>query len=99
MTTYKIPVIGGDGIGPEIVREGRKVLDAVSEVDLFEIEWIDFPHGADHYLNLRPIKLYEGVETPLKNKTPSAINFTVVRENTEDFYIGLGARVKKGKTR
>ncbi|HEY4699442.1 MAG TPA: isocitrate/isopropylmalate family dehydrogenase [Nitrososphaerales archaeon] len=150
MTTYKIPVIGGDGIGPEIVREGRKVLDAVSEVDSFEIEWIDFPHGADHYLatgelisedtlkelkkykaiflgalgdpriepgvlelgillrlrfymdqyvNLRPIKLYEGVETPLKNKTPSDINFTVVRENTEDFYVGLGARVKKGKTR
>ncbi len=150
MVTYRVPVMGGDGIGPEIVREGMKVIEAVSEVDSFEVEWIQYPHGADHYLatgelvsedtlkelkkyraiylgalgdprvepgilelgillrirfymdeyvNLRPIKLFEGVETPLKNKTPKDIDFTVVRENTEDFYIGLGSRVPRGRRR
>lgn len=149
LTTYKIPVIPGDGIGAEIIDEGKKVIDAVSEVDSFEVEWIEYPHGADHYLatgeligedtlkdlkkykaiylgalgddrvepgilelgillrirfymdqyvNLRPIKLYEGVETPIKNKTAKDINFTVVRENTEDFYVGLGSKVGIGKS-
>jgi len=147
---YKIPVMAGDGIGPEIVEEGKKVVDAVSEVENFEVEWIHFPHGADHYLstgellsedtlkelakyraiylgalgdprvetgvleagillklrfymdeyvNLRPIQLLEGVETPLRNKGPKDINFKVVRENTEDFYIGLGGRAKKGRSK
>ena len=41
MTTHKIPVIPGDGIGAEIIEEGRKVIDAVSEVDGFEVEWIE----------------------------------------------------------
>lgn len=149
MTTYKIPVIPGDGIGAEIIDAGKKVLDAVSEADSFEIDWIEFPHGADHYLatgeligedtlkelkkykaiylgalgddriepgilelgillrirfymdqyvNLRPVKLYEGINTPIKNKTAKDINFTVIRENTEDFYVGLGAKVGIGKS-
>ncbi|MCL4435632.1 MAG: isocitrate/isopropylmalate dehydrogenase family protein [Thaumarchaeota archaeon] len=149
MAKYRVPVMPGDGIGPEIIAEGRKVIDAVSEVDSFEIDWIDYPHGADHYLatgelisedtlkelrkyksiylgalgdprvepgvlelgillrlrfymdeyvNLRPIKLFDGIDTPIKYKTSKDINFTVVRENTEDFYVGLGARVKKGKS-
>lgn len=149
LTTYKIPVIPGDGIGAEIIDAGRKVLDAVSEVDSFEIDWIEFPHGADHYLatgeligedtlkelskykaiylgalgddriepgvlelgillrirfymdqyvNLRPVKLYEGIETPIKNKTAKDINFTVIRENTEDFYVGLGGKAGMGKS-
>ena len=149
MAKYRVPVMPGDGIGPEIIAEGRKVIDTVSEVDSFEIDWIDYPHGADHYLatdelisedtlkelrkyrsiylgalgdprvepgvlelgillrlrfymdeyvNLRPIKLFDGVDTPIKYKTSKDINFTVVRENTEDFYVGLGARVKKGKS-
>ncbi len=150
MACYKVPVIPGDGIGPEIVREGCKVLDAAGEVFGFDIEWIEYPHGADHYLetgelmsedtlrelsgypciyfgsigddriepgvlekgilltmrfyfdqyiNLRPVKLLEGVWTPLKDKNPSDIDFVVVRENTEDFYIGIGGRSKKGKNR
>lgn len=149
MTQYTIPVIPGDGIGPEIIREGRKVLDAAGERFGFDIEWLEYPHGADHYLktgelisedtlkelsvyraiyfgaigderikpgvlekgillnirfyfdeyvNLRPVKLLEGVWTPLKDKTPKDIDFVVVRENTEDFYIGIGGRAKKGKT-
>ncbi|MEM2933857.1 MAG: isocitrate/isopropylmalate family dehydrogenase [Halobacteria archaeon] len=147
MVKYKIPVIAGDGIGPEVIAEGKKVLDAVSEVMGFEIEWVHYPNGADHYLktgelitqetlqelskykaiylgsigdervkpgilekgilltlrfyfdqyiNLRPVKLLEGVETPLKSKTPRDIDFVVVRENTEDFYIGIGGRAKQG---
>ncbi|HJH31823.1 MAG TPA: isocitrate/isopropylmalate dehydrogenase family protein [Methanosarcinaceae archaeon] len=150
MTQYKIPVIPGDGIGPEIIAEGQKVIDAAGEKFGFDVEWTQFPHGADHYLetgelisedslaelakypviylgsigdprvapgvlekgvllaarfyfdqyvNLRPIKLLEGVWTPIKDKTPADIDFTVVRENTEDFYIGIGGRVKKGESK
>ena len=150
MTQYKIPVIPGDGIGPEIIREGCKVLDTAGERFGFDIEWIEYPHGADHYLatgelisedtlkelsqykaiyfgaigderikpgilekgillnirfyfdeyvNLRPVKLLEGVWTPLKDKTSKDIDFVVVRENTEDFYIGIGGRAKKGKNK
>jgi len=150
MTQYKIPVIPGDGIGLEIIREGRKVLEAAGEKFGFDIDWIEFPQGADHfletgelisedtlkelsaykaiyfgsigddrikpgilekgillnirfyfdeYVNLRPVKLLEGVWTPLKDKTAKDIDFVVVRENTEDFYIGIGGRAKKGKSK
>jgi 3-isopropylmalate dehydrogenase len=50
----------------------------------------------DQYINLRPIKLYEGVETPLKDKGPSDIDFVVVRENTEGLYAGAGGSLKYG---
>ncbi len=153
MRRYKIAVIRGDGIGPEIISEGEKVLEAVSEFEHFELKWIEYPHGAEHYLktgeligedtlkelercdaiyfgsigdprvetgvleqgillamrfyfdqyvNLRPVKLLEGVGTPLAGKGPEDIDFSVVRENTEDFYVGIGGRVKgkgKGKKR
>ena len=151
MKRYKIAVIRGDGIGPEIISEGKKVLEAVSEFEKFELEWKEYPHGAEHYLktgeligedtlkelersdaiyfgsigdprvetgvleqgillamrfyfdqyvNLRPVKLLEGVGTPLTGKGPEDIDFSVVRENTEDFYVGIGGRVKgKGKKR
>jgi len=146
---YKIPVIGGDGIGPEIVAEGQKVLEAAADKYNFSLEWIDYSIGAEHYLktgeliseetlkelsgyraiylgaigdprvrpgvlekgvlltmrfyldqyiNLRPVRLLEGVWTPLKDKTPKDIDFVVVRENTEDFYIGIGSRAQKGKS-
>jgi len=147
MKKYKIALIPGDGIGPEIIREGVKVIDAVSEKNGFEIEWIEYPFGAEHYLktkelipedvlkeiskmdaiylgalgdprikpgilekgillnirfyfdeyiNLRPIKLLEGVNCPIKDKKPRDIDFTVIRENTEDFYVGVGGRVREG---
>ena len=150
MTQYKIPVLPGDGIGPEIIAEGRKVIDAAGERFGFDVEWIEYPHGADHYLetgeliseetlkelsgypaiylgsigdpriapgilekgillaarfyfdqyiNLRPIKLLDGVWTPIKDKTSKDIDFVVVRENTEDFYIGIGGRGKKGESK
>ncbi|NLX20666.1 MAG: 3-isopropylmalate dehydrogenase [Phycisphaerae bacterium] len=50
----------------------------------------------DQYINLRPVKLYPGVETPLKDKGPEHINFDVVRENTEDLYFGGGGFLRKG---
>ncbi len=139
---YRISVIPGDGIGPEVVREGIKVLEALAEVEPgLDFEFIFFPCGGEHYLrtgelvtdqmleemsrtdaiyfgavgdprvptgileqgillklrfhfdqyvNLRPVKLYPGVPCPLKN--PGKVDFYVVRENTEDFYIGLGGR-------
>jgi tartrate dehydrogenase/decarboxylase/D-malate dehydrogenase len=143
---YRIASIGGDGIGPEIIREGKRVLDAAGERFNFDIQWTDFDIGAerylktgtlltendlhelsafpaiyfgaigdervkpgilekgillslrfyfDQYINLRPIRLLEGVATPLAGKRPEDIDFIVVRENTEDFYVGIGSRFKK----
>src|SRR4030066_1657406 len=47
------------------------------------------------YINLRPVKLYAGVETPLKDKGPDDIDFVVVRENTEGLYAGTGGFLRK----
>ena len=145
MRHYKIAVIRGDGIGPEIMAEGLKVLDAAAAAENVELDWVEYPHGAEHYLrtgelldegtlqelarykaiyfgcigdpriepgvleqgilltlrfyfdqyvNLRPVKLLEGVRTPLAGKGPRDIDISVVRENTEDFYIGVGGRVR-----
>ncbi|HIH40058.1 MAG TPA: 3-isopropylmalate dehydrogenase [Halobacteria archaeon] len=147
MSSYKIPVIPGDGIGPEVIAEGEKVIETAADLFGFTVSWIDLPIGAerylktgklideeelkelsrykaiylgavgdprvepgilekgillkirfyfDQYINLRPVKLLNGVETPIKNKKPEDIDFLVVRENTEDFYVGIGGRAKKG---
>ena len=50
----------------------------------------------DQYINLRPVKLYPGVDTPLKDKGPADIDFVVVRENTEGLYTGSGGFLRKG---
>ena len=50
----------------------------------------------DQYINLRPVKLFPGVETPLRDRGPADIDFVVVRENTEDLYCGTGGFLKKG---
>ena len=50
----------------------------------------------DQYINLRPVILYPGIETPLAGKTPEDINFTVVRENTEGLYAGAGGYIHYG---
>jgi len=49
----------------------------------------------DQYINLRPVKLYPGVECPLKDKRPNDVNFDVIRENTEDLYCGAGGFLRK----
>lgn len=145
--SYKIAVIPGDGTGPEVVREGVKVLKTVSGVEGFTVELIEYDFGGgrylktgetlpdsaleelrqmdaiylgaighpevkpgvlekeillrirfalDLYINLRPVKLYPGVETPLKDKGPEEIDFVVVRENTEGLYAGSGGFLRKG---
>jgi 3-isopropylmalate dehydrogenase len=87
------------------------VLDELKQVDAIYLGAIghpDVPPGLlekgillrlrfelDQYVNLRPVKLYPGVETPLRDKTPEQIDFLVVRENTEGFYVGSGGFFKK----
>ncbi len=50
----------------------------------------------DQYINLRPVKLFPGVETPLKDKGPADIDYVVVRENSGDVYTGTGGIAMKG---
>ena len=50
----------------------------------------------DQYINLRPVRLYPGIDTPLAGKTSDDIDFICVRENTEDLYCGLGGIMRKG---
>jgi len=50
----------------------------------------------DQYINLRPVRLYPGVETPIKNKGPEDIDFVVIRENSGDAYTGTGGITMKG---
>ena len=138
--------MGGDGTGPEVVREGVKVVEAAAKKNNFKIEWIPYDLGGarylktgevlpesvlsefkkldaiflgaighpdvkpgilergillklrfelDQYINLRPVKLYPNVETPLKDKGPKDIDFVIVRENTEGLYVGAGGFLRK----
>lgn len=73
--------IGHPGVKPGILEQG--ILLTIR----FEL---------DQYINLRPVKLYPGVWTPLKDKGPEQIDFVVVRENTEGLYAGIGGHFKKG---
>ena len=57
---------------------------------------LELRFALDQYINLRPVKLYPGVETPLAGKKAEDIDFVVVRENTEDMYVGMGGFLKKG---
>ena len=57
---------------------------------------LDTRFGLQQYINLRPVKLYEGVDCPLKGKGPEDIDFVIVRENTEDLYVGSGGFAHKG---
>ncbi len=50
----------------------------------------------DQYINLRPVRLYPGVECPLKDKGPKEIDYVVVRENSGDAYTGTGGITLKG---
>ena len=73
--------IGHPGVAPGILERGLL---------------LDLRFAFDQYINLRPVKLYPGVETPLAGKKPEDIDFVVVRENTEDLYAGIGGFLKKG---
>src|SRR4030042_5674501 len=52
----------------------------------------------DQYINLRPVKLYPNVETPLKDKGPEHIDFGVIRKNTGGIYTGHGGATRVGTT-
>src|SRR5512145_242325 len=54
-SAYRIAVIAGDGVGPEVVREGLRVLDAVSQIEGFRYETTAYPFGAEHYLKTREL--------------------------------------------
>jgi 3-isopropylmalate dehydrogenase len=142
-TACRLAVIGGDGIGPEVVAEALKVLKAAgvaldtTSYDLGAQRWHrtgetlpdsvleeirgqdaillgavgdpSVPSGVlerglllrlrfelDHYVNLRPVRLYPGVATPLASVRPESVNMLVVREGTEGPYAGAGGTLRKG---
>ncbi|GGV02003.1 3-isopropylmalate dehydrogenase [Actinomadura sp. LOL_016] len=145
--SIRLAVIPGDGIGPEVVAEGLKVLEAVAPSGGLTFEQTSYDLGAarwhrtgetlpdsvleelrgqevillgavgdpsvpsgvlerglllrtrfelDHYVNLRPVKLFPGVTTPLAGVTPDDIDMIVVREGTEGPYTGVGGVLRKG---
>ncbi len=147
--SLQIAVIGGDGIGPEVLAEGLKVLETVTrasglkvattQYDLGARRWHDtgetlpesvlaelrdhdaillgaigdptVPSGVlergvllplrfalEHYVNLRPARLYPGVLSPLavERVAPNGIDFVVVREGTEGPYVGNGGSLRTG---
>src|SRR3984885_4731676 len=142
---FKLAVIGGDGIGPEVTTEALKVLRAATP----EVTWetTDYDLGArrfhktgetlpesvlaeirahdaiqlgaigdpsvpsgvlerglllrlrfelDHYVNLRPVRLYPGTASPLVKGSPETIDMVVVREGTEGPYTGAGGVMRRG---
>ena len=147
--TLNLAVIGGDGIGPEVVAEGLKVLESVTASSGLKITTTNYDLGArrwhatgetlpasvldeirghdaillgaigdptvpsgvlergvllpirfalEHYVNLRPVRLYPGVESPLvvERVAPGGIDFVVVREGTEGPYVGNGGSLRTG---
>ncbi len=147
MKSYNIALLPGDGTGPEVLREGVKVLEAVCPKFDIKLNYTEFDFGGerylrtgetlpdsaleelkkfdsiflgaighpdvkpgilelgillkarfvlDQYINLRPVKLYPNVETPLAGKGPEQIDFVVVRENTGGIYTGMGGAAMVG---
>lgn len=144
---HKIAVIPGDGTGPEVIREGIRVLRAAARKYDFKLTFKSYDFGGerylatgkiideddieelkkhdsiylgaighpdvkpgilekglllrlrftlDQYINLRPVKLYPGVETPIKDKGPADIDYVVVRENSGGVYTGCGGNLMIG---
>src|SRR6516162_8979016 len=147
MATRRIAVIGGDGIGPEVIEQSIRVADAASRKESAAMEWNRLPwsssfykqtgrmmpedgweqlkrhdaillgaigspdvpdhvtiHGLllpmrrlfDQYVNLRPAYLFDGVQSPLRDKEPGSIDMVVYRENTEGEYAPIGGRLYQG---
>lgn len=145
--SYNIAVIAGDGTGPEVIREGRKAIDAAAKKFNFSLNYHDYDLGGerylrtgetlpdsvlaelkkfdaiylgaighvnvkpgilekqvllrirfelDQYINLRPVKLYPGVECPIKNKGPKEIDYCCIRENSGGLYTGVGGISRQG---
>ncbi|MBI2659485.1 isocitrate/isopropylmalate dehydrogenase family protein [Candidatus Woesearchaeota archaeon] len=63
---YNIAVFPGDGVGPELINEGIKIVEKAAELDKFEVEWSSYPHGAEHYLETKE-ELNEKILKDIKN--------------------------------
>jgi tartrate dehydrogenase/decarboxylase/D-malate dehydrogenase len=147
MAPPRIAVIGGDGIGPEVIDQAIRVADAALRHDGAAVIWNRLPwssayykdtgrivpedgweqlrchdaiflgavgrpdvpdavtvHGLllpmrrkfDQYVNLRPAYLFDGVQSPLRDKAPGSIDMLVYRENTEGEYAPVGGRLYEG---
>ncbi|MFE8697877.1 tartrate dehydrogenase [Cytobacillus sp. FJAT-53684] len=148
MRHYSIALIPGDGIGVDVIREGKKVLDTLCELDggisieYKHFDWsceyylkhgkmmpddgldilkdfdsiylgaVGYPGVPDHvslwglllpirrqfqqYINIRPVKLLRGIQSPLANRGVDDLNFTVIRENNEGEYSSIGGRMYEG---
>lgn len=144
--SYRIAVLPGDGIGPEVVGSALEVLDAAEKRFGFHTDRSEYAAGANHYLetgelfdeleaelrdkdailfgsmgdprvtpgilergfilemrqrfqqaaNVRPVRLYPGVPTPIVDLTPERCELVIVRENTEGAYVGRGSTVHRG---
>src|SRR3954454_17246043 len=137
--TIKLALLPGDGIGPEVVAEATRVVDADLPADRVKVETVHYDLGAarylksgetlpdsvleelkqadaillgavgdprvppgvlerglllrlrfelDHYVNLRPVRLYPGVPCPLVGVDAEDVDMIVVREGTEGPYVG-----------
>lgn len=63
MERFKIAVIAGDGIGPEVIAEGKKVLSGIAALDgKFDVEFTDFPWGCEYYLKTGEMMPEDGLE-------------------------------------
>ncbi len=147
MATFRIAVLGGDGIGPEVIEQAVRVVERMSAMEQSAFEWTRLPWGCgfycqhgqtmpddgleqlrrfdailfgaigrpdvpdhlavnglllpirrrfDQYVNLRPAYLFEGVQSPLRDKAPGSIDLLVYRENTEGEYAPIGGRLYAG---
>ncbi|MDR0649251.1 MAG: isocitrate/isopropylmalate dehydrogenase family protein [Synergistaceae bacterium] len=143
---FTVAVIPGDGIGPEVIAEAKKTVEAAASIENASFEWVEYPFGASHYLktgeilpgsalneigqasamllgaigdpsvkpgilergilltlrfvfdqyvNLRPALSLPNVPIPVP--VEGKIDSVVVRENTEDIYMGLGGVTRDGK--
>lgn len=82
---------GYDAIFLGCIGDAAKVPDHISLEALLRIR-----KGFDQYVNLRPIRLYEGVPTPVATADPKTLDILVVRENTEGEYSAMGGMFKQG---
>jgi len=147
MAHHRIAVIGGDGIGPEVIDQAIRAVDAAGKKHGASFEWNRLPWGSalykkaghilppdgfdtlkkhdailfgavgdpeipdtipvhqlllpmrrkfDQYVNLRPAYLFDGVQSPLRDKAPGSIDMLVYRENTEGEYAPVGGRLYDG---
>jgi tartrate dehydrogenase/decarboxylase/D-malate dehydrogenase len=147
MAAFRVAVIGGDGIGPEVIDQAIRILNTAVRHDRAAIEWNRLPwstahykktghmvppdgwdilrkHDAvffgavgspdlpdtvtvqglilpmrrkfDQYVNLRPAYLFDGVQSPLRDKAPGSVDMLVYRENTEGEYAPIGGRLYEG---